>query len=100
MKTRYPSNQGRLETASLPRIVRDLWRAKATGNLRLWNRDATKRLVFKDGHIVFAGTNVEKEKLGERLVQAGKIDRSVLDLSFRVMERSDERFGKTIVEMG
>lgn len=100
MKTRYSSNQGRLETASLPRIVRDLWRAKATGNLHLWNRDATKRLVFKDGHIVFAGTNVEKEKLGERLVQAGKIDRSVLDLSFRVMERSDERFGKTIVEMG
>ena len=100
MKTWYPSNQGRLETASLPRIVRDLWRAKATGNLHLWNRDATKRLVFKDGHIVFAGTNVEKEKLGERLVQAGKIDRSVLDLSFRVMERSDERFGKTIVEMG
>ena len=80
--------------------MRDLWRAKATGNLHLWNRDATKRLVFKDGHIVFAGTNVEKEKLGERLVQAGKIDRSVLDLSFRVMERSDERFGKTIVEMG
>ena len=100
METQHPSNQGRLETASLPCIVRDLWRAKATGNLHLWNRDATKRLVFKDGHIVFAGTNVEKEKLGERLVQAGKIDRSVLDLSFRVMERSDERFGKTIVEMG
>ncbi|TDI36756.1 MAG: DUF4388 domain-containing protein [Acidobacteria bacterium] len=100
MKTKTHSHQGRLETASLPRIVRDLWRAKATGNLHLWNRDATKRLVFKDGHIVFAGTNVEKEKLGERLVQAGKIDRSVLDLSFRVMERSDERFGKTIVEMG
>ena len=100
METGHLSNQGRLETASLPRIVRDLWRAKATGNLHLWNRDATKRLVFKDGHIVFAGTNVEKEKLGERLVQAGKIDRSVLDLSFRVMQRSDERFGKTIVEMG
>ncbi len=100
METEHISNQGRLEIASLPRIVRDLWRAKATGNLHLWNRDATKRLVFKDGHIVFAGTNVEKEKLGERLVQAGKIDRSVLELSFRVMERSDERFGKTIVEMG
>ena len=100
METEHLSNQGRLEIALLPRIVRDLWRAKATGNLHLWNRDATKRLVFKDGHIVFAGTNVEKVKLGERLVQAGKIDCSVLELSFRVMERSDERFGKTIVEMG
>jgi tetratricopeptide (TPR) repeat protein/uncharacterized protein (DUF2267 family) len=92
--------QGRLETAALPMIVRDLWRAEATGILHLWKQDASKRIVFQRGDIVFAGTNQENERLGTRLVRAGKIKRSVRDLAFRVMERSNERFGKTVVDLG
>jgi hypothetical protein len=56
--------------------------------------------MFKSGEIVFAGTNEEHERLGERLVRAGMIKRSILDLTFRVMERSHLRMGKTIVEWG
>lgn len=100
MGTKFRPPQGRLEAAALPRIVRDLWRAEATGILHLWNQDASKRIVFKDGDIVFAGTNQETERLGERLVRAGKIKHSVRDLAFRVMERSNERFGKTVVDLG
>jgi len=100
MSPKFRPPQGRLEAAALPRIVRDLWRARATGILHLWNQDETKRIIFKDGDIVFAATNQEKERLGERLVRTGKIKRSVLDLSFRVMERSNERLGKTVVDLG
>jgi tetratricopeptide (TPR) repeat protein len=60
----------------------------------------TKRIVFQKGDIVFAATNVEKERLGERLVREGKIKRSVLELALRVMERSSERLGTTMVEWG
>ncbi|GMR24410.1 MAG: hypothetical protein BMS9Abin37_2952 [Acidobacteriota bacterium] len=100
MKPKVRPAQGRLEAAALPCIVRDLWRAEATGILHLWNKDASKRIMFNHGDIVFAGTNQENERLGERLIRAGKIKRSVLHLSFRVMERSNERFGKTIVDLG
>lgn len=100
MSPKFRPPQGRLEAAALPRIVRDLWRARATGILHLWNQDETKRIIFKDGDIAFAATNQEKERLGERLVRTGKIKRSVLDLSFRVMERSNERLGKTVVDLG
>ena len=100
MGAKFRPPQGRLETAALPRIVRDLWRAGATGILHLWNQTEGKRIVFKNGDIVFAGTNQDNERLGERLIRAGKIKRSVLDLSFRVMERSHERFGKTVVDLG
>lgn len=100
MKSKTRPAQGRLEAAALPRIVRDLWRAEATGILHLWNQDASKRIMFNHGDIVFAGTNQESERLGERLIRAGKIKRPVLDLSFRVMERSNERFGKTVVDLG
>jgi tetratricopeptide (TPR) repeat protein len=91
---------GRLGTATLPRVVQDLWRTRASGILHLSQDPANKRVYFRKGDIVFAGTNLEHERLGERLVREGKISRSVLDLAFRVVERSHERFGKTIVEMG
>ncbi len=100
MGPRFRPPQGRLEAAALPRVVRDLSRAQATGILHLWNQNETKRIAFNNGDIVFAATNLENERLGERLVRSGKIKRSVLDLSFRVMERSNERFGKTVVDLG
>lgn len=92
--------KGRIDTATLPVVVRDLWRAQASGTLELENGATTKRIFFRRGDIVFAATNVEYERLGERLVRAGKIKRSVLELAVRVMERSNERFGKTISELG
>jgi Flp pilus assembly protein TadD len=80
--------------------VRDLWKARATGTLILERAGETKRIVFHWGDVVFAATNVEKERLGERLVREGKIKRSVLELALRVMERSRERLGTTMVEWG
>jgi tetratricopeptide (TPR) repeat protein len=94
------SAQGRIGVATLPSVVRDLWRARASGILHLVNGEHTKRIMFVKGEIVFAATNVEAERIGERLVRAGKIKRSVLELSFRVMERSNERTGTTMVEWG
>ena len=86
---------GSIGTATLPEVVRNLWRARASGVLILERGEETKRIVFQKGDIVFAATNVEKERLGERLVREGKIKRSVLELALRVMERSSERLGTT-----
>jgi tetratricopeptide (TPR) repeat protein len=92
--------QGRIGIATLPSVVRDLWSARASGILHLRKGAHTKRIMFMKGEIVFAATNVEAERIGERLVRAGKIKRSVLELSFRVMERSHQRTGTTMVEWG
>jgi tetratricopeptide (TPR) repeat protein len=94
------SPEGTIGTATLPEVVRDLWRARASGLLVLERGEESKRIVFQKGDIVFAATNVEKERLGERLVREGKIKRSVLELALRVMERSRERLGTTMVEWG
>jgi tetratricopeptide (TPR) repeat protein len=99
MAENLPS-RGPIGVATLPAVVRDLWRTRASGTLHLQNGGHTKRIMFMKGEIVFAATNVETERLGERLVRAGKIKRSVLELSFRVMERSHERTGTTMVEWG
>lgn len=93
-------SKGHLGTATLPRLLQDLWRARVTGILHLSQESTSKQIYFRRGDIVFAGTNLEHERLGERLVRQGMISRSALDLAFRVVERSRERFGRTIVEMG
>src|SRR3990172_10126878 len=95
-----PPTSRTIGTAMLPEVVRDLWKARASGTLVLERGSETKRIVFQRGDIVFAATNVEKERLGERLVREGKIRRSVLELALRVMERSSERLGTTMVEWG
>jgi curved DNA-binding protein CbpA len=99
MLATMPPN-GTIGTATLPRVVRDLWKARASGTLILERGGETKRIAFQRGDIVFAATNVENERLGERLVREGKIKRSVLELALRVMERSSERLGTTMVEWG
>lgn len=92
--------EGRIGITTLPAVVRDLWRSEATGALHLSKGSIEKSIYFRRGEIVFAGTNLENERLGERLVRAGKIKRSVLEMAIRVMGRSHERIGKTIVEWG
>lgn len=100
MAERPSPSQETIRIATLPEVVRDLWKARASGTLVLEREKETKRIVFKNGDIVFAATNVEKERLGERLVREGKIKRSVLELALRVMERSSERLGTTMVDWG
>ncbi|HSF18029.1 MAG TPA: DUF4388 domain-containing protein [Vicinamibacteria bacterium] len=92
--------EGHIGIATLPAVVRDLCRAEASGILHLKNGGIEKSIFFRRGEIVFAATSLENERLGERLVRAGKIKRSVLELAIRVMTRSHERLGKTIVEWG
>ncbi len=92
--------QGTIGPAALPQVVRELWRTRASGALVLERGSETKRILFHKGDVVFAATNVAKERLGERLVREGKIKRSVLELALRVMERSRERLGTTMVEWG
>jgi hypothetical protein len=100
MAERPSPPHGTIGTATLPEVVRDLWKERASGTLVLERGGETKRIVFQRGDIVFAATNVENERLGERLVREGKIKRSVLELALRVMERSSERLGTTMVEWG
>ncbi len=100
MGTTTLAPRGELQTATFPSVVRDLWKTRASGILHVSQGATAKRLMFKNGDIVFAGTNRKDERLGERLLRAGMIKPSVLDLACRVMVRSGQRLGETIVELG
>jgi predicted Ser/Thr protein kinase len=92
--------RGSLSEKSLPSVLRGLAARRESGILHLSKDDVSKRIFFRDGTVVFVGSDDDEERLGEVLVRAGKMKRSDLDLALQVMKETGESLGKTIVEMG
>ncbi len=92
--------EGNLHEIPVPEVVQSFTAAGRSGVLHLSRGNTTKRIYFKDGAIVFASSDDEKERLGELLVRAGALTRSELDLACRVVARSHLRLGATLVDMG
>lgn len=100
METPTSPPRGTLTLHSLPRILRELAAARNTGILHLSREGVSKRVHFKEGSIVFAGSDDEQERLGEFLIRAGKMKRSDLDFALHVTKETRQTLGTTAVEMG
>ena len=92
--------QGTLSHKGLGEIIRDIHCGGKTGILHVQKDDASKRLYFLDGPIVFANSDVESDRLGQFLMRSGVIDESTYEKTWRAMKQSGRRFGATLVELG
>ncbi len=92
--------EGTLEEKPVPEVLQSFSASGKSGILHLSCGNTTKRIYFKNGAIVFASSDDTEERLGERLVRAGALKRSELELACRVLESSHLRLGATLVEMG
>jgi curved DNA-binding protein CbpA len=92
--------EGTLDTTPVPEVLQSFTSRGKSGILHLSRGRTTKRIYFKNGAIVFASSDDAEERLGERLVRAGALKRSELELACRVLASSHLRLGATLVEMG
>ncbi len=92
--------EGTLDENPVPEVVHRFSTGGKSGVLHLSRGSTTKRIYFRDGAIVFASSDEADERLGERLVRAGALQRSELDLACQVFTLSRLRIGATLVEMG
>jgi len=92
--------EGTLDEILVPEVVHSFTASGKSGVLHLSRGSTTKRIYFKNGAIVFASSDDTEERLGERLVRAGALTRSELELACRVLATSHLRLGATLVEMG
>lgn len=92
--------KGSLKDYSLPKILADLNRQRATGTLSVTTPDFTKKIYFKDGNAIFASSTVEDDRLGEMLVKAGKISIEQYDRSVELLKTTGKRQGAILVELG
>lgn len=88
---------GRLEGAGLPDLLWALCRAQKTGVLRLNRKQVEKSIYLDRGHIVFAASNQQDDRLGELLLRQGRI--GLADLEQAVSNLGNgKRIGTLLVE--
>ena len=92
---------GRLEDLALPDIFQIISLSKKTGTLVVRSRKGTGMVVFKNGQVVQAGSDVIRDSLGNILVSQGMIDQSDLSAALAVQKTStDKPLGMILVETG
>ncbi len=91
--------RGRLSDVGLPSVLSLIQESGRTGVLSLVNAGVRKSVYFLDGKLVFAGSSLTQDRLGEVLLRGGKISADeYLKLSQRI--RGGQRLGKALVESG
>ncbi len=91
--------KGELENSSVPELVRSILASGETGVLTFRNSEFTKSLYVHAGRVLFAASTDPDERLGESLLQRGKITaRQYLEASKLI--RPGRRLGAILVEMG
>jgi hypothetical protein len=92
--------EGPLFEGVLPDLLRQLYVGRRTGRLVL-SRDAERRGVrFYVGNIVNAETNVREDRMGDLLVQQGRLSEADLMLATGRVHREGRKLGQVLIEMG
>jgi hypothetical protein len=91
--------QGNLHTMPLAEILLFLSMSRKTGVLILKRDRVTKKVYFENGEIVFAASSLPEERLGDILLQHGKITEAEYhESAFRI--EPGKRQGRALVELG
>lgn len=93
--------KGSLKEASLPDVVQLLFLGRRTGCLSVADDRNFASIWFDEGWIVFAGMVARPDRLGERLVAAGKLTTAQLDEAIAAQDAlPGRRLGSVLVHLG
>lgn len=83
-------------------VIAVLRQQKATGTLTCGTGTDEKSLYVKNGHIIFATSKDERDRLGEIMVKSGKITRGQLERALKLHQNSAglKNIGAIFVENG
>jgi hypothetical protein len=92
---------GRLEDLALPDIFQIISLSKKTGTLVVRSRKGTGMVVFRNGQVVQAGSDVIRDSLGNILVSQGMIAQADLSAALtRQKMTPDKPLGMLLIESG
>ena len=94
------SLSGRLSNYGLSDILVGFQKLGNTGILRIDTDSSTKKVYFKQGDVIFSASNQEDERLGEILLEIGKINIDQYNKSVEFMKKTGKRQGTVLVELG
>ncbi len=80
-------------------VIRSVYASRQSGVLHVFLNGTANRLYFDEGAIVFAGSDIEEDRLGATLVRAGEITRAQLEQALEAMPGSGRTLAATLVDM-
>lgn len=90
--------RGTLEESSVPELLRSVAKSRESGILTCYIQEHTKSIYIRDGQIIFANSSNTDERLGETLLQAGRLTlRQFHDAASQV--RPGRRLGAVLCDM-
>lgn len=92
--------QGDVSAFRLSDVLTFLCTARKTGTLVVTNGSAEAYLFYREGALIYAGTNQEHFRLGSILLRKKKITREQRDRIDALMQNAGGRFGELAVKEG
>jgi len=90
-----------LGTTPIAETLRALAGSRSSGDLQVQSAKTVKTLFFDHGRIVFAASNLKKDRLGEALVALGRItDEQFSQASKLLGGERKRRFGEALIHSG
>ena len=93
------ANVGSLARIALPEVLKTIALHELSGCLEVTSGRNVRTIYFDRGFIVFAASNSKSDRLGQCLLDAGKITEHELELAASLM-KGKRRIGEAIVEAG
>ena len=91
---------GSLDAVPLAQVLRQIAAEERSGDLQINLGNAIKSIYFDHGFVIFAASNLKRDRLGESLIQAGRISRHGFALASMLMRGSRRKFGQALVKAG
>jgi hypothetical protein len=89
---------GSIKEHDLTELLVQLQEQKATGSLVLQKDETIKSIHLKEGNIVYASSNLPGDRLGELLLQMGKITPEQFNRSVELLKETGKQQGAILVE--
>jgi len=91
-----------LAAAPVAEVFARLSRERRSGDLQVRSRKIVKTIFFDHGRVVFAASNMKKDRLGEALVALGRITDDEFSRAVSFMKEGEKRrrFGEALVRAG
>lgn len=92
--------KGTLKNYPLPDILIGLQRTLKTGILDVRRGSLYKKVYIRNGNMIFATSNHEKDRLGDVLLKIRKINRKQYDKAAEIERKTAARYAEILVHMG
>lgn len=89
-----------IASSPIAETVRKISAGQRSGDLQLRSGRMVKTAFFDHGRLVFAASNLKKDRLGEAMVADGKITQEEFDTVSALMRGERRRFGEALVKAG